>query len=146
MRFAEIVWTGFLLFFIVMVACEAPGCSWERKTDIRGLTRHRAACHFFKRSSTLASQKRQERAKEATLSNPSLIPNPAVSASSVGGLSRLLQTSNIIFLENLGSPACEGPSESETHYPLQAPQADVHGTWVIPSRCFQLSRRLSTRP
>jgi hypothetical protein len=68
-----------------MVSCEAPGCSWERKTDNRGLDRHRAACHFYKRSSTLASQKRQDRAKEAVLSN--VLPNPAASASLVGGLS-----------------------------------------------------------
>jgi hypothetical protein len=88
MRFSKIILTGgFLLFFLVMVSCEAPGCSWERKTDNRGLTRHRAVCPFYKRSSTLASQKRQDRAKGAALSN--LPPNPAASAlseSSVGGL------------------------------------------------------------
>jgi hypothetical protein len=89
MHFSKTIWTSFFLFLlVVMVSCQAPGCSWERKTDIRGLTRHRLACPFYKRSSSLASQKRQARAKEAVLSNT--LPNPMASASSVGGLSKLL--------------------------------------------------------
>jgi hypothetical protein len=91
MRFSKTILTSFFLFFLVMVSCEAPGCSWERKTDMRGLSRHRAACSFYKRFSTLASQKRQGRAKEAALLNL-LLPNPVASASEslVGGLSRRL--------------------------------------------------------
>jgi hypothetical protein len=90
MHFSKTILAGFFLFFLVMVSCEAPGCSWKRKTDNRGLTRHRATCPFFKRSSTLASQKRQNRAKDAVLLN--LLPNPVASTSEslVGGLSRLL--------------------------------------------------------
>lgn len=133
MRIFETIWTGFFfLFLVVMVSCDAPGCFWERKTDNQGLTRHRAACHFYKRSSTLASQKRQDRAKNAISSN--LPPDLAASALLVGGLSKLLQTSaNVLIsslLENLSSPACEEPSEPEAYCTLQAPQANVHGTWV----------------
>jgi hypothetical protein len=48
-----------------MVSCGAPRCLWERPTDARGLSRHHASCHFYKKSTALASQKRLERAKEA---------------------------------------------------------------------------------
>lgn len=55
--------------FLSMVLCGALVCSWERATDTRGLSRHRTSCHFYKRSSVLATQKRQERAKEAVSTN-----------------------------------------------------------------------------
>lgn len=54
--------------FLLMVSCGAPGCSWERATDTRGLNRHRASCHSYKKCSVLATQKRQERAKDAAVS------------------------------------------------------------------------------
>jgi hypothetical protein len=68
MRFPEAlqVWIG-VFFFLLMVSCNAPGCSWERSTDNRGLNRHRASCCFYKRASSLASRKRQDRAKEASI-------------------------------------------------------------------------------
>jgi hypothetical protein len=52
-----------------MVSCGAQGCSWERATDNRGLNRHRGSCHFFKKSGILATQKRLQRARNATLAN-----------------------------------------------------------------------------
>jgi hypothetical protein len=62
--------TGLLVFFFVlMVSCNAPGCYWERTTDSRGLSRHRAVCPFHKRASTLANQRRHTRAKEVVASN-----------------------------------------------------------------------------
>lgn len=71
MHCCEILLTGFLLF-LLMVACDSPGCSWERKTDNCGLARHRASCHFYKRASTLANRKRQDHIKEAVVSNLAL--------------------------------------------------------------------------
>lgn len=56
-----------LLLLFTMVSCGAQSCSWEKATDSRGLSRHRASCHFYKRSSILAMQKRQQRARDATL-------------------------------------------------------------------------------
>ncbi|KAG2050289.1 hypothetical protein BDR06DRAFT_974658 [Suillus hirtellus] len=55
--------------FLLMVLCGALGCSWERAMDTCGLSRHCTSCHFYKRSSILATQKRQERAKEAVSAN-----------------------------------------------------------------------------
>jgi hypothetical protein len=56
-----------VLFLLMMVfQCGALGCSWERAKDARGLSRHRASCHLYKRYSVLATQKRRERAKEAS--------------------------------------------------------------------------------
>lgn len=70
MRFSETLWISFFFFLLmVTVSCNAPGCSWQRMTDNRALNKHRANCHFYKRVSTLASQKRQDRAKDAALSN-----------------------------------------------------------------------------
>jgi hypothetical protein len=55
-----------------MVSCGAQGCSWEKVTDNRGLNRHRTGCRFFKRSSTLANEKRLQRARNATSANLAL--------------------------------------------------------------------------
>jgi hypothetical protein len=49
-------------------ACKAPGCSWEKATDSRGLSRHRATCQSYNKYKVLSSQKRHERAKEAARS------------------------------------------------------------------------------
>lgn len=68
MRCSEILWTG-ILFFLLMVVCSAQGCSWERTTDSCGLTRHHTSCRFYKRASTLASQRRHDHAKEAVFLN-----------------------------------------------------------------------------
>ncbi|KAG1766029.1 hypothetical protein EV702DRAFT_1050817 [Suillus placidus] len=68
---SEILWTGFL-FYLLMAVCGAQGCTWERTTDSHGLTRHHTSCQFYKRASTLASQRRHDRAKEAVFSN--LVP------------------------------------------------------------------------
>lgn len=67
------------MFLTVMVSCNAPGCGWERATDNRGLSRHRASCHFYKRVSSLASRRRHDRAKEAVIS--SFIPKPSAGTS-----------------------------------------------------------------
>lgn len=69
MHLGRFGWIALLLLFILMVLCGASGCSWERVTDTRGLSRHRASCHFYRKSSTLAAKKRQERAREAVFSN-----------------------------------------------------------------------------
>jgi hypothetical protein len=63
MRLLETLWILFLFF--AMVTCGAQGCSWERATDTRGLSRHHASCRFYKKSSVLATQKRRERVKDA---------------------------------------------------------------------------------
>ncbi|KAG1717827.1 hypothetical protein EDD22DRAFT_855856 [Suillus occidentalis] len=62
--YQNILWIVFL--FLSMVSCGAQGCSWERATDNRGLNRHRTACHFFKKSSILATEKRLQRVRNAT--------------------------------------------------------------------------------
>jgi hypothetical protein len=69
-------WITLLLFLLlIMVTCDAPGCSWGKKTDTRELSRHRASCHFYKKFSILSSQKRQECAKEAVSANAVLHVN-----------------------------------------------------------------------
>ncbi|KAG2032650.1 hypothetical protein BDR03DRAFT_935890 [Suillus americanus] len=50
-----------------MVSCGALHCTWERNTDFRGLSRHRSTCRYYQRASTLATQKRRDRAQESTL-------------------------------------------------------------------------------
>ncbi|KAG2051670.1 hypothetical protein BDR06DRAFT_983445 [Suillus hirtellus] len=62
-------------------ACKAPGCSWEKATDTRGLSRHRATCQSYNKYRISASQRRHERAKEAarsplTRNRDGLIPRP----------------------------------------------------------------------
>lgn len=89
MRCSEILWTG-ALFYLLMVVCGAQGCSWERTTDNRGLTRHRASCRYYKRASTLASQRRHDRAKEAAHSH--LVPRLGEAA-----VRSHQFTSNVIF-------------------------------------------------
>ncbi|KAG2743859.1 hypothetical protein P692DRAFT_20878151 [Suillus brevipes Sb2] len=44
-----------------------PGshCSWAKNTDSRGLSRHRATCKHYQSASTLATEKRLERARES---------------------------------------------------------------------------------
>lgn len=72
--------------FIFMVLCGSIGCSWEKATDARGLNRHRASCHFYKKSSLLATQQRRERAKESVAANLALnrdLPRPLVNPSHV---------------------------------------------------------------
>jgi hypothetical protein len=74
------IWELIWIFLLLMVSCGAAGCSWERKTDSRGLNRHRTTCHFYKTSTVLASLKRQERAKEAVITNFTGKAQPHVSA------------------------------------------------------------------
>ncbi|KAG0691770.1 hypothetical protein DFH29DRAFT_883759, partial [Suillus ampliporus] len=56
-----------LLLFMVTISlrCNAMGCSWAKETDPRGLSRHRATCRKYQKASTLATEKRRERAKES---------------------------------------------------------------------------------
>lgn len=142
MLFLKILWvTRFqIIFFILMVSCNAPGCSWDKTTDTgnRGLSKHRAACRFYKRVSTLANQKRQDRAKDATASN--FLPNPSVSYWLSNATSA--STAHLSTLENFSRPKCEGPSELEANRTSQASQANVHGLRVT-QRLH--SRRLTPR-
>jgi hypothetical protein len=74
MRFAaDSLWIAFLSgLLLLMVSCGASRCLWERATDARGLSKHRAGCHFYKKSSILASQRRHERAKEAVATHSTI--------------------------------------------------------------------------
>ena len=69
MRTGSSLWLLFILCFTyyLMVSCNANGCSWESVTNDsgRGLSRHRATCRFYRRSTFLANERRHERAKEA---------------------------------------------------------------------------------
>lgn len=145
------VWvTGLLVFFfILMVSCNAPGCYWERTVDSRGLSRHRAACPFHKRASTLANQKRRTRAKEAVVSN--FIPSSSASTSEPVShwLSNVLRVGSYIWmwllthvstLENLSRSTCEGPSEPEANGTSQASQTNIYGPRS--TQCLH-SRRLA---
>lgn len=74
----EFLWLVLLVFFtdcltvqafqvsLMVSSCNTPGCSWEKATtDARGLSRHRATCRFHLNSRVLASNQRQDRAKQA---------------------------------------------------------------------------------
>lgn len=55
----------FVIFLLLlMVSCGALHCSWEKKTDLHGLSRHRSTCKLYQKASTLATQKRRDRVKE----------------------------------------------------------------------------------
>jgi len=82
------------LFLSLMVSCGGQGCSWERATDTRGLNRHRASCRFYKKSSILATRKRQEHAKEAVSAH--LAHDLSVNTITVSGPS----TSNEVILQS----------------------------------------------
>lgn len=61
----------FIFHLIIMVSCNAPGCSWEKATtDARGLSRHRATCRSYHNFKVLANQKRHERARQAAARTP----------------------------------------------------------------------------
>ncbi|KAG1820940.1 uncharacterized protein BJ212DRAFT_1297417 [Suillus subaureus] len=62
----DILWI--LLVLIPMVSCGAHS-SWAGTTDGQGLNQHCATCSFFKRSSIVASQRRLQWARDATLAN-----------------------------------------------------------------------------
>jgi hypothetical protein len=87
-----------LLLLIPMVSCGAHGCSWGGTTDGRGLNRHRASCSFFKRATVVASQKRLQRARDATLANSDR------SESRLGNISQVSQS-----LCRMSSPALTRP-------------------------------------
>lgn len=62
-------WVVLSLIFLLMVTvpllrCNGAGCSWAKDTDARGLSRHHATCKSYQKSSTLATEKRREQAKE----------------------------------------------------------------------------------
>lgn len=65
MRLSQLPWPGIVLLIVVvsMVLCGAPHCSWERGTDFRGLSRHRSVCKHFQKASTLATERRRDRAR-----------------------------------------------------------------------------------
>lgn len=90
MHLGRSVWIALLVSFILMVLCGALGCSWERVTDTCGLSRHRASCHSYRKSSTLATQKRQERAREAVFSN--LAPKLSMDVSHVSNSTSFYST------------------------------------------------------
>ncbi|KAG0699181.1 hypothetical protein DFH29DRAFT_877488 [Suillus ampliporus] len=58
---------AFILLMVIvesLLRCNGMGCSWAKDTDTCGLSRHRATCKSYRRSSTLAMEKRREWAKE----------------------------------------------------------------------------------
>jgi hypothetical protein len=58
-----------VLIFVLMVACGALRCVWERDTDFRGLDRHRTTCKHYQKESKLAAEKRRDRARESASQN-----------------------------------------------------------------------------
>jgi hypothetical protein len=72
MRLCRPPWTlsGWLLLIFIliisMVSCGALHCSWKKDTDFRGLSRHCSICKHYLKASTLATQKRRDRATEST--------------------------------------------------------------------------------
>lgn len=111
MRFAAgSPWITVLLgLFLLMVSCSAaPRCLWERPTDARGLSRHHASCHYYKKSTALASQKRLERAKEAVSAH--LTGNSTSSTHRQAGSSTvdhdLSKSVNTLHVSNLSYLAC----------------------------------------
>jgi hypothetical protein len=64
MHLFRLPWTLLLILVLSMVSCGAIRCSWKRDTDFRGLSRHRSTCHHYQKASTLATQKRRDRARE----------------------------------------------------------------------------------
>lgn len=69
MRLPRPPWILIFTFVFLMVSCGAVRCAWERDTDFRGLSRHRSTCKHYQRASTVAAQKRRDRARESTLQN-----------------------------------------------------------------------------
>ncbi|KAG1898522.1 uncharacterized protein F5891DRAFT_463150 [Suillus fuscotomentosus] len=65
MRLSPSSWILFVTFILSMVSCGAPRCSWERDTDFRGLSRHRSICKHYRKESTLATERRRNRAQES---------------------------------------------------------------------------------
>ncbi|KAG1802000.1 uncharacterized protein HD556DRAFT_1304200 [Suillus plorans] len=49
----------------MITTSHAPRCSWERDTDFRGLSRHRSICRHYRKESTLATERRRNRAQES---------------------------------------------------------------------------------
>lgn len=150
-----------LLLLFAMVSCGALGCSWEKTTDNRGLSRHRASCHLFKRSSILATQKRQQRARDATLGTlvpkfaqsvntsrvsdlPTLNGNPSLGETSTDSKVPSLPY-NILQLVSTENRTSEVPcykGSSKTNCCLQTPSKSCSGViircprWAHSACCF----------
>ncbi|KAG1822445.1 uncharacterized protein BJ212DRAFT_1476874 [Suillus subaureus] len=95
--------------FIFMVSCSSIGCSWEKATDACGLSRHRTSCHFYKKSSLLATQQRWERAKESVTANLALncdLPRPFVNPSHRIGRPKPIAAYWSLAEERRGSASC----------------------------------------
>jgi hypothetical protein len=128
MRLCQPPWTlsgWFLLIFILilsMVSCGALRCSWEKDTDFRGLSRHRSTCKHYHKASTLATQKRRDRATESikklqkstqlttassTTSNPSSVSHLCIISLSINFLIGL--TFHSILLLAWAGPIHKGP-------------------------------------
>lgn len=75
------------------------GCSWAKDTDSRGLSRHRATCKHYQKASTLAAEKRRERAKESIKGSYKLAPHrdrqPQDGSSTVSNLCVSLDNSDV---------------------------------------------------
>lgn len=78
----QVIFLSGLFLSIHMVSCGALDCSWERATNSRGLSLHRASCLLFKRHSVRAIQKRRERAKEAAFAELAAADLPVNTSSS----------------------------------------------------------------
>lgn len=78
----------------------ATGCSWAKDTNLRGLSRHRATCKHYQKASTLATEKRWERAKESIKELHKLAPHrdrlPQDSISTVSNLFVSLENSDVV--------------------------------------------------
>ncbi|KAG1736181.1 hypothetical protein EDD22DRAFT_852293 [Suillus occidentalis] len=58
-----------VVIFVLMVACGASHCLWEKDMDFRGLDRHRTMCKHYQKESKLAADKRQDWARESVSQN-----------------------------------------------------------------------------
>jgi hypothetical protein len=71
MNFSRSPWVGLCLVSILFMifrcnnTATGSGCLWEKDTDSRGLSRHRATCRHYQKASTLATEKRRERARNS---------------------------------------------------------------------------------
>ncbi|KAG2048807.1 hypothetical protein BDR06DRAFT_1012728 [Suillus hirtellus] len=105
-----------------MVLCGALDCSWERATDTRSLSRHRASCLSYKKSSVLATKKRQERVKEAAFANLAAADLPKI------GRPRPIAPRRSLGRQRGGSAALtfNPTSPVASQGPLYIPRDDIH--------------------
>lgn len=139
------IWIIVLLsgLFLLMVSCGAPSCSWERATDTRGLNRHRASCHLYRKSSALATQKRQEHAKGAAALHARL----SHCHGDLPANSSHVSTCDNYSYEQLMQPSTSDNDPSETNCSPQVISTEAKAGFYHPARPRYLqSCRLPTLP